>query len=124
MNPICPYCGHESNLVNGLAIYPHRYDLRSLKFFQCAPCDAYVGCHKATGKPLGTLANSYLREARKEAHFYFDAIWSHGTIESRSLAYKWLSDKMQLPSHKTHIAMFSLEQCRQVISHSQQLLSQ
>lgn len=46
----CDYCGNDAMLVSGRAIYPHRPDLFRLNFWQCAPCDAYVGCHKREGR--------------------------------------------------------------------------
>lgn len=34
MNPICPKCSQESELVTGLEMYPRRPDLYSKKFFR------------------------------------------------------------------------------------------
>lgn len=62
---ICSYCNNEAKLVSGNVIYPHRPDLAYLRFWQCAPCAAYVGCHKGTTKPLGRIANAELRQEIK-----------------------------------------------------------
>lgn len=67
--PTCPYCQRPSLLVTGKTIYPHRPDLVAKRFWQCAPCDAYVGCHPPAGRngkggqgdgtvPLGRRARS------------------------------------------------------------------
>ena len=64
MTVLCDYCGGAAKLVGGEVIYPHRPDLAELKFWHCAPCRAYVGCHRKNKKhgqdgmqPLGRLAS-------------------------------------------------------------------
>lgn len=114
VTPLCPYCGDWSTLVTGKVIYPHRPDLYYKRFYLCAPCDAYVGCHDHNKMPLGTLANATLRGLRKRAHATFDPIWKTGKM-NRTQAYYWLADKMGLKSNDCHIAKFSEAQCRQVI---------
>lgn len=109
---ICPYCGNPSAVVRGNVIYPHRRDLWGKVFYQCAPCDAYVGTHR-DGKPLGRLANRQLRIAKMQAHSVFDALWKDGTM-TRSKAYAWLSKAMGLPADQTHIGMFDVGQCLRV----------
>jgi hypothetical protein len=74
---------------------------------------AWVGCHKGTDKPLGSLATASLREDRKRAHAVFDRLWQSGRM-SRSNAYKWLSEQMKLSLDMTHIGMFTEAQCRTV----------
>lgn len=73
-NPDCPYCGQESMQGTGVDVYPHRPDLQHLVFYSCAPCQARVGCHPGTTRPLGNLANAELRAARIEAHTQFDKL--------------------------------------------------
>ena len=125
--PICPYCNSASVLVGGDAIYPHRPDLYQLKFWQCAPCDAFVGCHKlgaiADGVrsdgslPLGRLANAELRKAKQSAHAAFDPLWHNGCFDSRRDAYKWLAQKLGISRKVCHIGMFDVTQCHMVVSH-------
>lgn len=112
----CSYCGEVAELVKGDVIYPHREDLAHLKFWQCAPCDAYVGTHKNSKdhKPLGRLADRELRMWKQNAHALFDPIWKSAEMGRRA-AYTWLSDQMQLPYYKTHIGMFDVDQCKQVV---------
>lgn len=111
----CDYCGQPAQLVTGAVIYPHRKDLHSLKFWQCEPCAAYVGCHKQSDAvPLGRLANVELRAAKKKAHSYLDPIWQEGHM-SRKDVYIWLASKLKIRQASSHIGMFSVEQCHEVV---------
>ena len=112
----CHYCNNPAKLVTCKEIYPHRKDLFKLNFYQCLPCEAYVGTHKGTTNPLGILANSELRAAKSKAHKAFDELWRDGYISSRSVAYKWLSEELKINSNECHIGMFSVEQCDKVVS--------
>ena len=112
--PICPYCGEDSKLVNGEAVYPHRRDLYRKRFYLCDACDAYVGCHGTTAAPLGRLANAELRKARMEAHRCFDRIWKSG-VASRSQAYAWLAAQLELSTDACHIGMFDEDLCRRTV---------
>lgn len=84
--------------------------------YYCHPCDAYVGVHNGTDIPLGRLANRELRRWRNRAHAAFDPLWQKGPYRRRrNDAYVWLAGKMGLTKEETHIAMFDVEQCKQVI---------
>lgn len=107
----CPYCGNTSKLVSGDVIYPHREDLKHKRFYLCIDCVAYVGCHKDTDKPLGTLADAQLRSARGYVHEIFDPIWKTGAL-SRKEAYAQLATRMGIDKRDCHIAMFDVEMCR------------
>lgn len=117
----CDYCGGSAELVTGSDIYPHRPDLTALRFWRCAPCGAYVGCHKAGNgygdgtRPLGRLANAELRAAKSAAHAAFDPLWKSGRMR-RGDAYRWLSDKLGIPQAQTHIGEFDVETCRRVVA--------
>ena len=113
----CSYCNNKAKLVKGDKVYPHRKDLYHLSFYYCdnGHEPAYVGCHKGTDKALGRLADSKLRKAKSMAHSYFDPLWrEHGLFQTRSSAYKWLSEALDLPTNKTHIGMFDVDQCEKV----------
>ena len=112
---LCPYCGEHAQLVGGLAIYPHRPDLRDKRFYLCAPCDAYVGCHPGTTNALGRLANAELRKAKMAAHSAFDPIWKSGQ-KKRSSAYAWLADALQMPKKDCHIGMMDVADCLRVVA--------
>lgn len=50
---ICPYCGGRVIFTDSSAIYGGRsYGM----IYLCTNCNASVGVHKGTRKPLGTLA--------------------------------------------------------------------
>lgn len=115
--PVCQYCGNLAELVTGAVIYPRREDLHAKRFWRCAPCRAYVGCHDPGNGygdgtwPLGVLANAELREAKKAVHAVFDPLWRSGRM-SRKRAYRWLAERMQLSVEDCHVGQFSVEQCR------------
>jgi hypothetical protein len=128
----CPYCNKKPQYVDSIIIYGRSYGM----IYLCGDCDAYVGVHKGTNKSLGRLANRELREAKKNAHKYFDELWQKkaelGAISNpnlrgkydwinwknkcRSDAYRWLSDQMGKPSKYTHIGMFNVVECNRVIN--------
>jgi hypothetical protein len=118
--PGCPYCGKPSEPVTGKEIYPHRGDLHNLKFFACMPCDAYVSCHKATGAPMGRLANKELRKAKQKAHWAFDKLWKDGYMK-RKEAYQQLADRMG--KTEVHIGEMDEEQCAEVVKISYAMLN-
>lgn len=76
---ICRYCGGVIRRVSGQKIYgdaaANRLKLREEWFYQCQNCNARVGCHKGTKRPLGNVSNEVLRLKRKETHQVFDAFW-------------------------------------------------
>lgn len=110
----CRYCGNEVVLTSNAEIYGKEYG--NGKCYLCRNCRAFVGIHTGTTIPLGTLANDELRKARNEAHKLFDKLWKQPTrIMTRYEAYKWLANKMNLKIKETHIALFEIEQCNQVI---------
>ena len=112
--PVCPYCGKPSALVHGDAVYPHRTDLYEKNFYLCYPCDAYVGCHPGTTKPLGRLANAELRKAKNAAHAAFDPMWRDGR-QKRKAAYKWLAVQLGVAVNDCHIGEFDVEACQRVV---------
>lgn len=110
----CPYCCGEAELVTGQAIYPHRPDLAHKRFYRCHSCDAYVGCHPGTTKPLGRLANASLRQAKQRAHKSFDPLWKTGRMK-RGQAYAWLAQQLGIPKQDCHIGMFDEDTCERVV---------
>jgi len=109
MKVICPYCNKDAVLVDSSVVYGKSYG----NIWLCAPCKAYVGCHKRTNKPLGRLADAELRTWKKMAHQHFDPLWKQGFM-TRGEAYQWLAKKMGIPRKKCHIGMFDIDQCKQV----------
>lgn len=110
----CRYCGNEVVFTSNAEIYGKEYG--NGKCFLCRNCRAFVGVHTETLTPLGTLANDELRKWRNKAHNEFDKLWKSPTrIMTRHNAYKWLSNKMNIPKNDCHIALFEIEQCKKVI---------
>lgn len=119
----CDYCGNEAEKATGGDIYPGRDDLSGRRLWVCYPCDARVGCHRGTWEPLGTMANAELRRARQNAHSKFDLLWKREFM-TRSQAYRWLADHMDLHIDDTHIGRFDLEQCIEVVRASSKKLGE
>jgi hypothetical protein len=119
--------------TTGATIYPHRLDLADKVFYWCPADEAYVGTHEATGEPLGTLANAYLRRLRNQVHRAFDPLWmdaarrdatstknlrlkkpkplNYFIPQHRQAAYAALAAAMQLSVEECHIGMFDAKQC-------------
>jgi ssDNA-binding Zn-finger/Zn-ribbon topoisomerase 1 len=111
---ICPYCGSHALLRHSREVYGRTYGF----MWVCTnfpECDAYVGAHKNSNKPLGTLANKELRDLRVRAHNVFDRVWRQGGL-TRSQAYKLLREKMGMTEDEAHIAKMNAEQCKRVLA--------
>jgi len=123
MNNIkCPYCGRFALLKDSSVVYGKSYG--NIYICENYPkCDAFVGVHKLNNKPLGSLANQYLRGLRKECHSKFDTLWLkdnqnyYNKKKQRSKAYKWLQNCMGISSNKAHIAKFNEEQCLELLNY-------
>ena len=118
----CPYCHHSVFLSRSSEIV-YRKDYGPLWICSRFPqCDSYVGCHPGTDKPLGTLANKELRDARSAAHARFDPLWIRKAQQqrcskgqARRRGYRWLAKKLGIKEEACHIAMFDVETCRRVV---------
>ncbi len=114
---ICRYCGGVIRLVPAKKIYgasTDRLGLTDENIYLCQNCNARVGCHKGTNRPLGNVANEVLRLKRRETHQVFDALWKELGM-SRTQAYKWLANRMELSERNAHIGGCEMDQCQQVI---------
>ena len=110
----CDYCHEPAVMQTGDKVYPDRPDLKTKLFWVCEPCRARVGCHPGSTKPLGRLADSQLRYWKIQAHKAFDPLWKSGD-KKRSQAYRWLAREMKIDRDDTHIGMFDVNQCKQVV---------
>lgn len=117
-NPTCPYCIQKAQLLDSKYIYGESYGM----IWICKPCDAYVGTHKDTNKPWGSLANAKLRYFRRLAHKYFDSLWERKIAqdkcskkEARLAGYKWLALQLKIDRKYCHIGMFDVNWCQKVI---------
>lgn len=114
----CPYCGRNARIHPASYVYG-RDTLDTESFLYVCDgypdtCDAYVGAHKDSHLPKGTLANGRLRHQRILAHRALDALWKKGYM-SRHGAYIWLQIKLCLREQDMHIAKFSDYYCDQTI---------
>lgn len=114
----CPYCKAKAEFVDSAEIYGRSYGM----IYLCRPCDAYVGVHKGTEKPLGRLANAELREWKIKAHAAFDPLWKRKMIRdncrkqvARGKGYKWLAGQLEINCSDCHIGMFDVKMCKKVI---------
>ena len=118
----CPYCGGTAILRDASYVYGNKS--KGGKAYVCShypACNSYVGVHKGTTMPKGTLANKELRQKRIRAHSIFDQIWKQGIL-SKQEAYRWIADKFCLNDHEAHIGKFSDYMCEQLIHESQKVL--
>lgn len=113
----CPYCGNLTELTDSTEAYPVDYG----KIYLCRDCMAWVGCHSGTTKALGRVAKKELRQNKKAAHFYFDALWRRKMVKdkcsktaARNAAYCWMAKAMNLPPERAHIGMMDDDQCKQL----------
>ena len=111
----CPKCGAEAELRDNSAIYSGvSYGLAYI----CGNfprCDTYVGAHRRTLLPLGTLADRETRRLRQTCHNRFDGMWKFGQ-RSRKAAYAWLARAMNLSKQEAHIGMFDAAKCRTLLA--------
>lgn len=87
------------------------------KFYGCSRYPLCEAAHGADpeGKPLGTPANKETKVARIAAHNKFDSYWKAKNLH-RNQAYKLLQEVMGMSPEDAHIAMFSKEQCLELIN--------
>ena len=111
----CPYCKKPAKLVKGDEIYPGRASTANKNYYECLPCNAYVGCHPNSTIPLGHLADLELRTARRQVHKQFDEIWRSGRMV-RTHAYSWLSRQTGIPYKECHIGMMNKAQCESAVA--------
>ena len=108
---ICRYCGGAVRLVSASKVYgpaaAARLGIERQSFYQCQNCNARVGCHPGSTRPLGNLANEALRMKRMETHHVFDSFWKERGM-SRTQAYKWMAKKMRLSEELAHIGGFEI----------------
>lgn len=113
----CPYCKRPGVLRPAAYVYgdnnldPEKY------LYVCSgypSCDSYIGAHKKSMRPMGTMADSDLRNKRIEAHRALDTIWKNGYMTKHS-TYIWLQNRLNLREKDTHIGKFSYYLCEQTI---------
>ncbi len=81
--------------------------------YWCKDCDAYVGCHNNTTKPLGTMANRELRQWRRRAHRHIDIIWKGVHKRKRGKVYMVLEE---IFGREIHIGESDIDTCKAIIN--------
>src|SRR3990167_4571490 len=109
----CPYCNKDAKWCENKVIYGRNFG-KSYMCWYCKPCDAYVGCHQNTFKPLGTIANKELRRWRMKAHEVIDPMWKNGLGRKmlRKKTYAMLKEKF---GREIHIGESDIETCKKII---------
>lgn len=107
---ICTYCGNEAEWISNEAIYGYRAG-ESWMIWLCRDCDAWVGCHRNTTRPLGTIANKELRGLRVAAHNHIDRLWRSGRYK-RTTVYLALE---LVFGRVIHIGQADEETCRRIL---------
>ena len=119
----CPYCGRPAVLKPASFVYGNRATEEYVYACSAYPaCDSYVGVHRGTRKPKGTLANGDLRNMRIQAHKLFSQIWTSG-IMTKKQAYRWMQYRFSLNEEQAHIGNFSEYMCGQFMSECRELLN-
>lgn len=106
----CNLCNGEVEYIKNSKIYGKSYG--SGYCYHCRSCGAYVGTNK--NKPiqaLGILANKEMRDWKTYCHNIFDKIWRN-KIMTRTDAYKWLSNILDIPFNECHFGYFDLSQLK------------
>ena len=121
----CPYCTKPAAFFADSKQFYRGTDNGPV--WACIRCDARVGCHMGTARPLGRLANKDLRYWKVQAHGAFDPIWK-AAIEQRMAAgksaqqgkcrrkaYAKLAKALRIPEDECHIGMFDVTRCRKTV---------
>lgn len=106
----CPYCKQKAEWVENKEVYGKNYG-DSYMMHLCRKCDARVGCHNNSRKPLGTMANKELRMYRMMTHGVVDPLWKTKKYK-RGQVYDMLNSHFE---ETIHIGESSIEMCKKII---------
>lgn len=118
----CPYCGLAAVLREDS--YVHGGNGMGKYLYVCKnypDCNAYVGVHPGTKIPMGTLADSELRNKRIKAHKMLMAICENGLMTKKE-AYRWIETMFGIDSSEAHIAKFSDYRCEELMKNCRNML--
>ena len=107
----CPYCGRMAVLRPAKHVYGSRNLDSGNYLYVCSgypSCDSYIGVHKKTMRPMGTLANGALRHKRIEAHRALNQVVNSGMMTQKDM----------------HIGKFSEYRCEETARECKALLEQ
>ena len=74
-------------MANRIELWNERVpsDLWSKTFYACTQCGNYVGTHRDSGKPLGSIPTRELRQARSRLHRVIDPLWKERGLKRRDI---------------------------------------
>ncbi|WP_404317482.1 zinc-finger-containing protein [Klebsiella oxytoca] len=108
---VCPYCNNSALLAKGSQIHFKSYYFKDNKYYWiCQACEAWVGCHKNSGRPMGIPAKSDLRKMRKKVHLKYEYYLNKEKM-SRNEAYLWFCRKLNCNICECHIGYFDEAMC-------------
>lgn len=107
---ICRLCGSRVECVGHEEIYAGRSYGDWPWVYRCTTCEARVGMHPFTNIPLGTLASTAIREARKASKNEFKQM-ERELHMSRNYAYHLLSRKLGIAQESCHFGWFDIDMC-------------
>lgn len=111
----CPHCRQKADFMTSKEYYGKDYQRN---VYVCHSCNASIGTHGRSNRPLGTLANKELRQLRKRCHQALDVLWE-GSKETQMMtrkdAYVWLRKTLNVTKKEAHIGKLDKRQCRIVI---------
>ena len=105
----CDYCGGDVKIANNKEVYGRSYGKWPYVYL-CECCNSYVGIHPDTDIPLGTLADSALREKRRRSKGVFMG-WVKRSGLSLNSAYAVLAEGIGIEVPACHFGMFNEDQC-------------
>jgi hypothetical protein len=109
----CPFCGAVVTATNNDAIYGKSIGTWPWAYMcENKECHSYVGMHPLTNIPLGTLADTKTREARKLTKALFEPLHGKAGQMKRTEAYGWLANKLDIPVGECHFGWFDVAMCR------------
>ena len=108
----CPQCDRK--------IFFHRrseflYGQDYGPLWYCHGCSARVGAHRRCNVPKGYPASGETLNWRRTVHKHFDSLWKDGS-KTRSEAYKWLRERLDIPHWQCHIGKFDDERCKEALT--------
>lgn len=83
--------------------------------YMCTKCKAYVGLHRRTDVPLGTLATPKTHELRSHIKYLVNRLFRPASGEPLSKMYADFSNLVNIPSHRCHVDFFDEETCKSVL---------
>lgn len=107
----CPYCGGAVIHTSNVHVYGKVYGNGMI--WMCEDCTASVGCHP-DGAPLGILANTEMKELKRDCHKLFDPLWKEGKMK-RKEAYRRLAKRLDIQENNCHFGFFNEEQLTYVL---------